>query len=157
MMVYVDIKELIEILSIKLKLLEDIYKLTCDQSLKLDNEEIEDFIKILNSRELRINKIKQLDKRYDDILNRIKKEYKINDLTQIDDKQNIHTLQSLQDNIHKLLQNIHKVDKINKEKFDIEFSKVKDNMKSIKKGRKVTSSYYKIPTQVGGYFIDNKK
>lgn len=156
-MKYNESKELIQILSVKLKLLEDIYELTCNQTIELDNKEIDSFIKILNSREIRINKIKQLDKSYDDILNKIKKQYKIHDLAEIDDKKGIHTIQLLEDNIHKLLQNIHKVDKTNKEKFDIEFSKVKDNMKSIKKGRKVTSSYYKIPTQVGGYFIDNKK
>lgn len=154
---YNEIKDLIEILNVKLKILKDIHILTCEQTEKLNNEDIDGFIKILDRKDLRIKKIKELDKKYNNQLIKVKEIHNVDDLSELKNNKSIKEIENLQVNIQNTLKNIYIVDNMNKEKFDIEFNKVKDTMRNLKKGKKVTSSYYKIPTQVGGYFIDNKK
>lgn len=152
-----EIKELIEILSVKLKLLEEIHILTCEQTEKLNNQDIDVFIKILDRKDIRIKKIKMLDKRNNELLDKIKEIYRINELNQLKNDKSVEVIEKLNNKIQNTLKNIYSVDTINNERFNIEFNKVRNTMINLKKGRKATSSYYKIPTQVGGYFIDNKK
>ncbi|WP_432662710.1 flagellar export chaperone FlgN [Wukongibacter baidiensis] len=148
------IDSLIEILNIKLELLQGIYDLTCDQAQKLKDENIDGYIKILDRKEIRIKKIKELDEKYNDGLEKIKESYNTEDLNDI---QGSEKVVDLKQNIQKVLKNIYDVDKSNSEKFNLEFEKVRSKMVDFKKGKKVTSNYYKVPTQVGGYFIDNKR
>ncbi|WP_432407130.1 hypothetical protein [Wukongibacter sp. M2B1] len=145
---------LVEILNVKLELLQGIYNLTCEQTQNLNNENIEGFIKIIDRKEIRIKKIKELDEKYSDGLKRIKELYNVEELDGI---QGFEKICILQKNIQKILKNICDVDRSNREKFDLEFEKVRSKMVDFKKGKKITSSYYKVPTQVGGYFIDNKR
>ncbi len=149
-----EINNLVEILNIKLKLLQDIYDLTRKQSKMLNDEDVDSFIKIIERKDLRIRKINELDKRYKSNLKEIREEYSTEDLNDIKSSSEILVLE---ESIQEILKNIYGFDKSNRERFDVEFNKMRSSMVDVKKSRKVTSSYYKMPTQLGGHFIDKKR
>ncbi|SHJ67158.1 hypothetical protein [Paramaledivibacter caminithermalis] len=137
----------------KLDLLNQIYDLTILQYEKIEEDSIEKLLSLINSKQIRIEKIKNIDTRYSDILEKNfgKK------LCQLNLKDNlILRLKDKEDKTKELAAKIYEIEQNNKHILIKKMDEVKRQLKGCKTGKKVTSGYYKIPTQAGGYFIDKK-
>lgn len=143
-----------DLLEYKLELLSQIYDLTRLQCEKIEKDNVDKLLNLINSKQRRIDKIKNIDIRYSNILNK----NNVKELREIDFDGNLFLeLEDKEKKIKELASQIYRMEQHNEKVFREKFDIMKQNLKSLRNTKKVTSNYYKIPTQVGGYFVDNKK
>ncbi|MTI46787.1 flagellar protein FlgN [Sporosalibacterium faouarense] len=153
-----DLSPLIQLLEAKLNLLDEILKFTHKQTEVLQSQEIERLDHLIKSKQKRIDKIDRLDKAFNKQFAGIKKKYGVEEIAELDiDKSLVSVLKSVTKKIQNIIHAIYDIEQVNKGLINKNYNDVKSRLKNIKKGKKLTSSYYKQSTQTDGYFIDRKK
>lgn len=153
-----DIIDLIGLLNEKANLLNNILELTNQQTDVIKLEKMDKLDNRIKAKQLNIDNINKIDKKFIRKFNEIKHQYHVEKLQDLDvNHELLLELKGVTEEVHAIISQIFEKEKLNKELISKNFQEIKDRLKNIKKGKKVTQNYYKKTTQTGGYFIDQKK
>jgi hypothetical protein len=153
------IKSMVEVLKEKYKLLMDILQLTGSQTNAINNEEFETLEKLIHDKQIRINCIEPLDKRFNTIFLELKTELNIESMEQLNNK-NIQGIKALKEATSKVIEIIAEISVIEKQNNEIMLKlmeKSKKEIKNITNGKKALSAYTPHPLNSPSYYIDKKK
>ncbi|WP_069650350.1 flagellar protein FlgN [Caloranaerobacter ferrireducens] len=153
-----EIEKLLSLLKEKHKLLNEILEITNLQTKIIKEQKYDRLNNLINSKQLRIDKINSIDSRFNKAFENIRQEYNIEEIYELDvGNENLIKFKKLTEDMYNIMTQIHQVEKKNNEIIQKDYELVKAKLKQIKKGKQVTSNYYRIPVQIEGYFIDKKK
>lgn len=153
-----EIEKLLSLLKEKHKLLNEILEITNLQMKIIKEQKYDRLNNLINSKQIRIDKINSIDSRFNKEITDLKEKYNIKEVSELDvEKYYLIKLKKLTEGMYNIMTQIYQVEKKNNEMMQENFKLVKAKLREIKKGKRVTSNYYKIPVQIEGYFIDKKK
>lgn len=151
-----DLEDILEILRIKLKIINDIYDLTCEQNRKIKDNDIDGFLRNIDRRQIRMDKIDNHDKKLNNLISNLKIKYNISSIEDLDNDK-IQLINQLKDKIKNVAKQAYSLDIENNIIFKEKLKEVKEKAVGVKKGKRLTSTYYPKQMQSQGYFIDSKK
>lgn len=151
-----DLDEILEKLSIKLKLINDIYDLTCEQNRKIKDNDIDGYIKIIDRRQIRMNKIDRHDKKLNNLIKNLELKYNISNIEDLNND-NIQLVNQLRNEIKNIAKQAYGIDIENNIIFKEKLKGMREKAVGVKKGKRLTSTYYPKQMQAQGHFIDKKR
>ncbi len=152
-------KSMVDILRKKYKLLTDILHLTGSQTNAINNEEFETLEKLIHDKQVRINCIEPLDKRFNTIFLELKTKLNIESMEQLKNK-NINGIKDLKEATSRILEIIAEISVLEKQNNGIMLKLMEKNMNEIKniaQGKKALSAYTSYSFNSPSYYIDKKK
>jgi len=154
--IYNSMEMLIQFSEEKYNALERIYKLTCEQTDAIEEEDIDRLNELINKKQIEINTIQSLDKKFEKISDDIKSAYNIKKLDELgkchDDVKRIEYIRTMIMNKGK---QIHDIEENNSSALQNSKNQLEDKMKSLKVGKRAVSGYgYNVQNPV--YFDKNK-
>lgn len=153
------VQRLIDASHKKYKLLEDILRLTKEQSSVINEDGIDNLNRIIEEKQNNIDQIDKLDEEFNVYFQRLKSELKVNTLDEIQGT-NIEGIKELKDCTKGIIDIIGEISKLEQENNSNAKNLLEDLGKEIKKlnqGKKVNTVYSAGPGQAPSYFIDKKK
>lgn len=153
------VKEMIEILNKKYKILKDILGLTTSQTNAINNEEFDVLEKLVHKKQVKINLIEPLDERFNFIFAELKDKLGIKSMKQLTgcNIQEARDLKELTIKVLGIIAEIGVVEKQNNEMMLKIIDESKKQIKSIIHGKKALSAYSNNSTSPPSYYIDKKK
>lgn len=152
------ILELIEICDKKIAHLNNIYDLTKDQGLAIEEDKLDRLQIYTNNKQKEIDKINILDDAFTDKYNQYKKDYTDPALIQDNElSQDIRRLKARIEKISQILTSISEIELDNNAKICESFTKVKAKLKQIRQGKSATKGYNSYKNITGSAFINETK
>jgi len=147
---------LIELSEDKYSFLENVYKLTCEQTGAIEEEDIDKLNELIDRKQLEINNIQSSDIKFEKIVDEIKLVYSINSLDELqvccDEVKRIQYVISM---VMNKVKQIREVEIKNRELLSKSKDELEEKMSKLKSGKKAVSGYgYNIQNPV--YFDKNK-
>jgi len=152
-----QIQMLINCLEDKLDLLNELIKFTKQQRKLIEEENIDKLERILESKQVRMDRINKIDNEFIKNYESIKENYDIADIGELTvDRLYLKELKEKTKDVSDRLEEIYKLDKINDELINKSYNKLKGRVKTIKQGKNVRSGYERQISRSGGIYIDKK-
>lgn len=151
-----EIKILLELLAGKYKLLQEILNFSRQQTAHIKQEEIDKLERLLESKQVRMKKIDSLDRKFIKAFERIKEEYGITDIADLDaDRGHLSQLKELTSKVSEILNKIYHLDEENQSLINGQHKNLKLRLKRIHQGKRTRRSY-DTQSQTGGVYLDKK-
>ncbi|HHV59524.1 MAG TPA: flagellar protein FlgN [Clostridiaceae bacterium] len=153
------IEELIGLLESKQKLLQTILSLTQEQARAIDEENVEELEKMVEEKQVHIDRINIIDKEFNFIYAEFKEKFGSLDINNAKDLE-VREVKRLKDEVAKtmeLIKSIFAIEESNNDKAGKLLQKISDSLKSISQTKKVTNAYDQKAYQVQPHYIDKKK
>ncbi|MCT4566325.1 MAG: flagellar export chaperone FlgN [Maledivibacter sp.] len=151
-----ELEDISELLKEKLKILNDIYDLTYEQNKQIKDNDIDGFLRNVDRRQIRMDRIHNNDEKLNNLINNLKIGYNISNIEDLNNDE-VQLINQLKEEIKGVANQAYGIDIENNTIFKEKLKEVKEKAVGAKKGKKLTSKYYPKQTQFQGYFIDNKK
>lgn len=149
------VNDLIGITKEKCRCLEEIYVLTEGQTIAIKNESIDDLNDLIAGKQLKIDHLKELDIKFDGIVNQVKKEVRIKDLSEL----MCENAEGLQEEIRNIQAVLRKINEIEKQNTDI-LNEMKDKLHGkithTNKGKIAMMQYSGGSNYMNAVFFDKK-
>ena len=149
------VNDLIGISKEKCRYLEEIYVLTEGQTVAIKNESMKDLNDLIAGKQLKIDRIKELDIRFEGIIEQIKKECRIKSLSELK-CENAGELQEEIRNIYAILQKINEVEKENNTALIERKDELHDKIMHTNKGKIAMMQYSGGSNYMDAVFFDKK-
>lgn len=153
------IKRMIAISEEKLKLLQEIFTLTTEQSEVIKEDSISELEKLIEEKQKRIDAISKLDEDFNVYFQRMKSVLNVKSLDEVKCT-NIKEAGELRTLIAKIvseIENISAIEKKNNEKAGTLLKSLGEEIKKLNQGKKINKAYSAAPPKTPSYFIDKKK
>lgn len=153
------VERLYEATNEKFKLLLKMLELTKQQSLTINEDDLERLTQTVTLKQEKINEINQIDEDFDVYFQGLKRELKVKSLEEIKDL-NIKGIKELQEsigNIIRVVKEISEIENINNDKAKDLLNGFKNEIKKLNHGKMINSAYNPRPMQSTANFIDKKK
>ncbi len=148
---------LTEILQEKNNILVELLNLTEHQLQFLKNQEIDKLGRVLESKQLRIDRIDKLDKEFVKQFTVIKSSYGIQEISELEiDKKYLRELKNITMQITVMLEKLYKLDQQIQKLADKNHKSIKARIKKINTGRKARKGYKLNQSHKGSVFMDRK-
>jgi len=149
------VNDLIGISKEKCKYLEEIYVLTEGQAVAIKDESIEELNDLIEGKQLKIEHIKELDIKFEGIVKEIKKEFHINELSELS-CENTDKLQAEIQNIYAVLRKIGEIEKQNFETLNEAKDELHGKIKHTNKGKIAMMQYSGGSNYMDAVFFDKQ-
>lgn len=151
------IDNMIELSLNKKNLLNEILKLTKDQSLIINENDFEKLDLILDKKSKSMSDVDELDKKFLKLYSELKKEEDIESLEDIDSNKfkNIVDLKKIVSDLYSILEEISVIDKANTSIMDKHLEEIKSELKGVKDVKKAYKGYNYEPDI--SILLDEKK
>lgn len=149
------VNDLIEITREKCQYLEEIYVLTEGQTVAIRENNIDDLNDLIDGKQLKIEHIRELDIKFEGIVNQVKKELQISNLSEL----NCETAEGLLDEMNNMYAVVRKINVVEKEN-TATLSEMKDELhgkiKHTNKGKIAMMQYSGGSNYMDAVFFDKK-
>ena len=156
-MISEKIEKMIELSNIKKDYLGRVLELTKDQRNFIQNEDMDKLNKVMEEKEILMNKVDLLDIEFLSTYNQIKEIENIDSLEKINPVKykNLGNLQEVIKDINNILEDISLIDKENTRIMKENLEEIKSGLKQVKEVKKAYKGYNYEPT--GSILLDEKK
>ena len=152
-----DIINIIQILEEKNNLLDELIKFTSHQKDFIKEQEIDKLGRLLESKELRMNKIDELDSSFLNLFEKVKNDFGVEELDDLKLEQNLKKrLQEKTVGIMEKLNKLYEMDQEIQELTGNTHQNLKKKVNKINTGKKVRKGYEKNFSRSDGIFLDKK-
>lgn len=153
-----NLTELYELSQEKLALMKEILQITREQESCIAEDKLDTLGKTINDKQLRIDRIDELDKEFNNIFSNIKDKYRVESIDQLEDYDKVH-VQKLQDCIAEIMSTIKEIidiEKVNNDKVKTLKEKMAVNIKKVNQSKLINSAYSNAKAIQPSRFYDNK-
>lgn len=153
------IGNLIKLLDTKLTCFSELFDITKDQTLDIDNNEGENLSVLVDKKQVVINKVDSIDEAFKVQFEALKKTLNVKSLDEIAPEK-YPRLKEVKDRVDKLIsvtKEIMDIEKANSNKVNVIFENVKNELKEIKRGKVSIRAYERPSINVDGIYLDKKK
>lgn len=144
----------------KLDKLKSIEEYTRQQKTAIDNHRLADLVPLVDKKQRAIDYIDRCDNAFQDELDRIKREYGVKTLVEIEKIKGNDGAKTLVGTISKIVETIKRIqilEEENNKRLDRAMEQVKGKLKKVRQGKKSVALYESGPDPAAGSFIDKKK
>lgn len=153
-----NLNNLYELSQKKLALMNEILQITKEQESCIKAEDFDALGKTINDKQLRIDKIDEIDKEFNDIFKDIKDKYKVGSIDQLKDYDKFR-VKKLQDCISEIMNTVKEtmdIEKRNNDRVKMLKDKIAMNIKKVNQGKLINTAYRNAKNIQAPSFYDNK-